>query len=103
MLANLTRRQQSQHDCRFRFDFSKVYWNSRLQTEHARLVDSFNVQDVVCDAFAGVGPFAIPAGKKGCGVMASDLNPASAEALTENAKLNKVRYPIEDHIAGRSS
>ncbi|GAA5997738.1 hypothetical protein JCM5350_000714 [Sporobolomyces pararoseus] len=93
--------EMSEHDCRFKFDFSKVYWNSRLQTEHARLVDSFNVQDVVCDAFAGVGPFAIPAGKKGCGVMASDLNPASAEALTENAKLNKVRHPIEDHIAGR--
>ncbi|GAA5872446.1 hypothetical protein JCM16303_004520 [Sporobolomyces ruberrimus] len=82
--------EMSEHDCRFRFDFSKVYWNSRLQTEHARLVESFDPQDVVCDAFAGVGPFAIPAGKKGCGVMASDLNPASAEALAENAKLNKV-------------
>ncbi|GAA5896893.1 tRNA (guanine) methyltransferase [Sporobolomyces salmoneus] len=86
--------EMSEHDCRFKFDFSKVYWNSRLQTEHARLVDSFDPQDVVCDAFAGVGPFAIPAGKKGCGVMASDLNPASAEALTENAKLNKVESTV---------
>lgn len=34
----------------------------------------------------------MPAGKKGCGVMASDLNPASAEALTENAKLNRVSF-----------
>ena len=24
----------------FAFDFAEVYWNSRLQTEHARLVDS---------------------------------------------------------------
>jgi tRNA (guanine37-N1)-methyltransferase len=68
-----------------------VYWNSRLQTEHARLVDSFKPTDVVVDGFAGVGPFAIPAGKKGCGVLASDLNPASAAALAENVKLNKVR------------
>ncbi|GAA5844180.1 hypothetical protein JCM5353_005894 [Sporobolomyces roseus] len=86
--------EMSEHDCRFRFDFSKVYWNSRLQTEHARLVESFDPQDVVCDAFAGVGPFAVPAGKKGCGVMASDLNPASAEALTENAKLNRVESTV---------
>ena len=42
------------------------------------------------DAFAGVGPFAVPAGKKGCGVLASDLNPASASALEANVKKNKV-------------
>ena len=24
--------------CRFRFDFSKVYWNPRLGTEHDRLI-----------------------------------------------------------------
>ncbi|GAA6060393.1 hypothetical protein JCM10212_004646 [Sporobolomyces blumeae] len=86
--------EMAEHDCRFRFDFSKVYWNSRLQTEHARLVDSFKPTDVVCDAFAGVGPFAIPAGKKGCAVLASDLNPASAEALAENAKINKVEATV---------
>ncbi|GAA5936167.1 hypothetical protein JCM1841_000993 [Sporobolomyces salmonicolor] len=86
--------EMSEHDCKFRFDFSKVYWNSRLQTEHARLVASFSPDDIVCDAFAGVGPFAIPAGKKGCGVLASDLNPASAAALGENAKLNKVEATV---------
>jgi tRNA (guanine37-N1)-methyltransferase len=81
---------QSESNCTFAFDFSAVYWNSRLQGEHGKLVDSFSEHDVVCDAFAGVGPFAIPAGKKGCAVMASDLNPASASALKENARLNKV-------------
>lgn len=74
----------------FHFDFSLVYWNSRLQGEHLRLVESFSKDDVVVDAFAGVGPFAVPAGKKGCGVLASDLNPASASALVENTKINKV-------------
>ncbi|BGP53046.1 tRNA(m(1)G37)methyltransferase [Rhodotorula sphaerocarpa] len=82
--------EMSEHDCKFRFDFSKVYWNSRLQTEHARLVETFKTSDVVVDGFAGVGPFAVPAGKKGCAVLASDLNPASAEALAGNVKLNKV-------------
>ncbi|KAK4054732.1 tRNA(m(1)G37)methyltransferase [Microbotryomycetes sp. JL201] len=75
--------------CSFTFDFSKVYWNSRLSTEHGKLVDMFTTDDVVCDSFAGVGPFAVPAGKKGCAVMASDLNPESAKALAENVKINK--------------
>ncbi|KAM0793030.1 hypothetical protein ACM66B_000521 [Microbotryomycetes sp. NB124-2] len=80
--------------CTFTFDFSKVYWNSRLSTEHGRLVDSFSPHDVICDAFAGVGPFAVPAGKKGCAVLASDLNPESAKALSENVKNNKVQNNV---------
>lgn len=83
-------RLQSESDCRFKFDFSKVYWNSRLSTEHGRLVDTFNPIDIVADGFAGVGPFAIPAAKKGCAVLANDLNPASADSLRGNIPLNKV-------------
>jgi tRNA (guanine37-N1)-methyltransferase len=45
---------------------------------------------VLCDAFAGVGPLAIRAAKKGCRVLANDLNPASFRFLTENATKNKV-------------
>lgn len=83
-----------QDGCIFEFDFSKVYWNSRLQTEHSRLVEFFDSDDVVCDMFAGVGPFAIPAAKKGCTVYGNDLNPASYEALLKNAKLNHVEDKI---------
>ncbi|KAJ7352959.1 tRNA (guanine(37)-N1)-methyltransferase [Desmophyllum pertusum] len=83
-----------QDGCIFEFDFSKVYWNSRLQTEHSRLVEFFDSDDVVCDMFAGVGPFAIPAAKKGCTVYGNDLNPASYEALLKNAKLNRVEDKI---------
>lgn len=39
---------------------------------------------------AGVGPFSIPAVKKGAIVYANDLNPASFNWLCENVKLNKV-------------
>lgn len=81
--------------CIFEFDFSKVYWNSRLQTEHKRLVDTFSQNDIICDMFAGVGPFAIPAAKKGCTVHANDLNPNSYEALLKNIKLNKVDRQIQ--------
>lgn len=84
----------SEAECKFRFAFDKVYWNSRLSSEHARLVQSFKPTDVVADGFAGVGPFAIPAAKKGCAVLASDLNPDSASSLEGNIKLNKVGITI---------
>ena len=79
-----------EHGCSFCFDFSKVYWNSRLQSEHKRLVDIFQKDEVICDMFAGVGPFAVPAAKKGCIVYANDLNPESYSALVKNCKLNHV-------------
>lgn len=81
---------QHESDCRFTFDFSLVYWNSRLHTEHDRLVQMFDPQDVIADVFAGVGPFAIPAAKKGCAVFANDLNPNSTKYLSVNVQNNKV-------------
>lgn len=81
-----------QHGARFRLDFSKVYWNSRLEQEHNRIVALFKPGDVVVDVMAGIGPFAIPAAKQhGCTVLANDLNPDSYAYLVQNIKLNKVR------------
>lgn len=83
--------EQKESNCTFRFDFSKVYWNSRLHTEHERLVKQyFQPGQVVCDVFAGVGPFAVPAGRKEAIVLANDLNPDSFKYLQENIILNKV-------------
>ncbi|KAI5927765.1 Met-10+ like-protein-domain-containing protein [Camillea tinctor] len=79
-----------ENDCVFRFDYSKVYWNSKLESEHRRLVNLFTPGEVVCDVMAGIGPFAVPAGKKGVFVWANDYNPESYRYLAENAKRNKV-------------
>ncbi|KAL5042644.1 hypothetical protein BDW71DRAFT_200404 [Aspergillus fruticulosus] len=81
---------QHEQDCEFRFDFSRVYWNSRLHTEHQRLVDLFKPGEMVCDVMAGVGPFAIPAGKKKIFVWANDLNPHGYEVMQDAVKRNKV-------------
>ncbi|KAJ7597397.1 Met-10+ like-protein-domain-containing protein [Mycena floridula] len=80
--------EHRESDCRFTFDFSEVYWNSRLQTEHGRFVSSLSSEDVLADVFAGVGPFALPAAKKTCAVLANDLNPQSFKYLLKNIKDN---------------
>ncbi|KAK7255978.1 hypothetical protein RIF29_29407 [Crotalaria pallida] len=83
-----------QYGASFKLDYSLVYWNSRLEHEHRRLVSQFRAGETICDMFAGIGPFAIPAAQKGCIVYANDLNPDSINYLRVNAKINKVG----DHI-----
>ncbi|CAL5021022.1 unnamed protein product [Urochloa decumbens] len=83
-----------QYGATFKLDYGLVYWNSRLEHEHIRLVSLFKTGDVICDMFAGIGPFSIPAAQKGCVVYANDLNPDSVRYLRTNAKINKV----EDYI-----
>uniref|UniRef100_A0A6V7L5G4 tRNA (guanine(37)-N1)-methyltransferase n=1 Tax=Bracon brevicornis TaxID=1563983 RepID=A0A6V7L5G4_9HYME len=80
-----------ENNCQFKFDFAKVYWNSRLATEHERLIECMKKGDTLYDVFAGVGPFSIPAARKGITVLANDLNPESYRWLKENATANKVK------------
>lgn len=34
--------------CTFRFDFKDVFWNSRLQAEHQRIIQLMKPTDIVC-------------------------------------------------------
>ncbi|EKX73220.1 conserved hypothetical protein [Theileria equi strain WA] len=75
---------------KFEVDFANVYWNSRLVQERVRIRDLLKADDVVVDMFAGVGPFVIYAAKKGCFVLANDLNPVGAKYVKINSELNRV-------------
>ncbi|WOL12767.1 tRNA (guanine(37)-N1)-methyltransferase 1 isoform X1 [Canna indica] len=86
-----------QYGATFRLDYSLVYWNSRLEHEHIRLVSQFQKGETICDMFAGIGPFSIPAAQKGCLVFANDLNPDSVHYLRINAKVNKVEERVIAH------
>lgn len=79
-----------ENNCEFKFDFAKVYWNPRLGTEHERVVNMLETNDVVYDVFAGVGPFSVPAVtcRKVSAVLANDLNPNSFKYLVENYQKN---------------
>jgi tRNA (guanine37-N1)-methyltransferase len=87
----------SEENCIFEFDYSKVYWNTRLNTEHRRLVATFNEGDAVCDVMAGIGPFAVPAGKRRVFVHANDLNPDSHASMAEAVARNKVGEFVFPH------
>lgn len=82
---------QNELSCTFQFDFREVYWNSRLHAEHERLVRQFTPDGgVIVDVMAGVGPFSIPAAKRGLAVLANDLNPSCYKWHKINAEANKV-------------
>lgn len=82
--------EQHESNCEFHLDFRTVYWNSRLHHEHERLVRSFQPGEVIADVMAGVGPFAVPAAKKGCFVWGNDLNPEGVKWMEVNRVKNKV-------------
>ncbi len=84
-----------EHGFTYELDFRHVYWNSRLSSEHQRLVATyFKKGQIIVDVMAGVGPFAIPAAHKGCIVYANDLNPHSYQALMRNIPKNKVQNRV---------
>ena len=56
--------------------------------------------EVVVDVMAGVGPFTVPAAKKGCSVFSNDLNPESVKWMEVNRVKNKVGHPTS-HSASR--
>jgi tRNA (guanine37-N1)-methyltransferase len=84
----------SEAGCIFKFDYSKVYWNSKLSNEHERVVSLFKPGEVVADVMGGIGPFAIPAGKKGVFVWANDKNPESYKYLEVSIKRNKASQRV---------
>ncbi|WP_435347117.1 class I SAM-dependent methyltransferase [Haloarchaeobius sp. HRN-SO-5] len=74
----------------FALDLATVYFSPRLATERHRVVEQVQSGEHVFDMFAGVGPFAIPAAKRGATVVAVDLNEDAVAYLRENARRNGV-------------
>lgn len=95
--------QVKENGVTYEFDFSRVYWNPRLSTEHMRVVQQVKHGDTVLDVFAGVGPFAVPAARAGATVLANDLNPESHRWLQHNVRINKVATKVRTfNLDGRA-
>ena len=74
----------------FKFDLRKTYWCSRLQNERKRILNLMKKDNILLDAFCGVGPLSLRACKKGIKVYANDLNPDCYNYLNDNIKYNKI-------------
>lgn len=74
----------------FELDIAKVYFSPRLATERHRVIQTVAPEEKLFDMFAGVGPFVIPAAKRGADCVGVDLNEAAIEYLRRNAVRNGV-------------
>ncbi len=74
----------------YALDLSAVYFSARLATERRRVTEQVQAGERVFDMFAGVGPFVVPAAKRGATVVGVDINETAIEYLRENASRNDV-------------
>jgi tRNA (guanine37-N1)-methyltransferase len=79
-----------EYGCEFLLDIATVYFSPRLATERHRVVQQVAGEDRVFDMFAGVGPFVVPAAKRGATCVGVDINPDAVRYLRENARRNGV-------------
>lgn len=70
--------------------FEDAYFDTSLATERKRIVQGFAMGQAVADVFAGVGPLAVAAAKRGAVVFANEPNKNVYSLLVENRKNNKV-------------
>jgi tRNA (guanine37-N1)-methyltransferase len=81
----------------FLVDLRAVYFSARLATERHRVTEQVQAGEHVLDMFAGVGPFAVPAARRGAAVVAVDKNPVAVEYCRENARRNGVADRVTVH------
>ncbi|MFO7926602.1 MAG: class I SAM-dependent methyltransferase [Halobacteriota archaeon] len=79
-----------EYGCEFELDITEVYFSPRLATERHRVIEQVESGERFFDMFAGVGPFVVPAAKRGAECVGVDLNEAAIEYLRRNAERNGV-------------
>ncbi|EHQ34708.1 class I SAM-dependent methyltransferase [Methanoplanus limicola] len=74
----------------YRFDLKDSFFTGRLSSERMRVVSLVKKGESVFVPFAGVGPFAVPAAKRGGNVIAMEMNRKACGYMRENVRLNSV-------------
>ncbi|QSG05900.1 class I SAM-dependent methyltransferase [Halapricum desulfuricans] len=74
----------------FLVDVAEMYFSPRLATERHRVVQQIESGERFFDMFAGVGPFVIPAARRGATAVGVDINEIAIEYLRANAERNGV-------------
>ncbi|MFB6185204.1 MAG: class I SAM-dependent methyltransferase family protein [Haloarculaceae archaeon] len=79
-----------EYGCEYELDLATVYFSPRLATERHRVAEQVVPGEHAFDMFAGVGPYAVPFGKRDADVVATDVNGTAVEYLRANARRNGV-------------
>lgn len=95
-----TETEVREYGMRFRTDVARTFYSPRLAEERRRIAGTAHGETVL-DMFSGVGPFTVAMAKRGCEVVALDINPYAVSYAKENAALNGVR--AEAHLADASA
>jgi len=90
LAGSSTETTHREYGCEYHLDVAAVYFSPRLATERHRVSSQVEADERVLDMFAGVGPFVIPAAKRGAEAVGVDLNPDAVAYLRENAERNGV-------------
>jgi tRNA (guanine37-N1)-methyltransferase len=83
-----------EYGCTYALDLASVYFSPRLATERHRVTEQVESGERLFDLFAGVGPFVIPAAKRGATVVGVDKNQHAIEYLEDNAVRNGVAEDV---------
>ncbi|WP_225334631.1 class I SAM-dependent methyltransferase [Halomicrobium urmianum] len=92
--TNPTEVVHREYGCEFALDLAEMYFSPRLATERHRVVEQVAENERTFDMFAGVGPFVIPAAKRGAEAVGVDVNEAAVKYLRENARRNGVEERV---------
>jgi tRNA (guanine37-N1)-methyltransferase len=90
LLGDTTITRYREFGFQYRFDVTKVFFNSHMAYERMRVAEQVEPGEEVLVPFCGVGPYAIPAAARGARVTAIEQNPDAYGWLRENITLNHV-------------
>lgn len=89
-----------EYGCIYYLDITKVFFTPRLSTERNRVSNLVKEGEIVCDLFAGVGPFSILIAKKGRAslVYACDINEFAYKYMRKNVIANRVGDTVKTFL-----
>jgi len=83
-----------EYGCTYSLDVKAAFYNSRLASERHRVAGCVREGERVLVPFAGVGPFVVPAARRGALVTAIEMNSDACRYLRENLRMNGVEDAV---------